>query len=88
MFRMWGKIFKQNRLIQDTVICIDDETLSRTAKVFQAVNDICLEFDLSQPIWLDTNIREFQTHNKTRFHSDHFVESIDFDFLEVHLIEE
>ena len=39
MFRMWGKIFKQNRLIQDTVICIDDETLSRTAKVFQAVND-------------------------------------------------
>ncbi len=88
MFRMWGKIFKQNRLIKDTVICIDDETTSRTAKVFQSVNDICQAFDLPQPIWLDTNIKEFQSHNKTRFHSDHFIESIDFDFLEVHLIEE
>ena len=83
MFRMWMKIFKENRLLQDTVISVDDPEMTRTAKIFHAV---C--FDLSQPIWLDANIREFQRHSKTRFTQDNFVEEISFDFLEVHIIEE
>ena len=29
MFRMWGKIFKKNRMITDTVICVDND-LNRT----------------------------------------------------------
>ena len=88
MFRMWMKIFKENRLVQDTVIALDDPDMSRTAKVFQAVADASLIFDLSQPIWLDPNIREFKRHNKTRFTQDNFVEEIPFDFLEIHVIEE
>ena len=88
MFRMWMKIFKENRLLQDMVITLDDPDMSRTAKVFQAVADASLIFDLSQPIWLDTNIREFKRHNKTRFTQDNFVEEIPFDFLEIHVIEE
>ena len=88
MFRMWMKIFKENRLLQDRVITLDDPDMSRTAKVFQAVADASLIFDLSQPIWLDTNIREFKRHNKTRFTQDNFVEEIPFDFLEIHVIEE
>ncbi len=88
MFRMWMKIFKENRLVQDTVIALDGPDMSRTAKVFQAVADASLIFDLSQPIWLDTNIREFKRHNKTRFTQDNFVEEIPFDFLEIHVIEE
>lgn len=88
MFRMWMKIFKENRLLQDTVITLDEPDMSRTAKVFQAVTDASLIFDLSQPIWLDANIREFKRHNKTRFTQDNFVEEIPFDFLEIHVIEE
>ena len=60
MFRMWMKIFKENRLLQDTVISVDDPEKTRTAKIFHAVSEACLCFDLSQPIWLDANIREFQ----------------------------
>lgn len=88
MFRMWMKIFKENRLMQNTVIALDDPEMSRTAKVFQAVSEACMTFDLSQPIWLDANIREFKRHNKTRFTQDNFVEEISFDFLEIHVIEE
>lgn len=88
MFHIWMKIFKENRLVQDTVIALDGPDMSRTAKVFQAVADASLIFDLSQPIWLDTNIREFKRHNKTRFTQDNFVEEIPFDFLEIHVIEE
>lgn len=87
MFRLWGKILKDNRLIKDTVICDDTED-TRTHKIFHALDSICYEFDLSKPIWLDSTIREFQKHDKARFYQDNFIDSIDFDYLEIHVIEE
>ena len=87
MFRLWGKIFKDNRLIKDTVICDDSED-TRTHKIFHALGSICYEFDLSKPIWLDSTIHEFQKHDKARFYQDSFIDSIDFDYLEIHVIEE
>ena len=48
MFRLWGKEFKDNRMIRDTVIC-DDSDDTRTHKIFHALEAICYEFDLSKP---------------------------------------
>ena len=87
MFRLWGKEFKDNRLLRDTVIC-DDTDDTRTHKIFHALVEICYEFDLSKPLWLDHNKNDFIHHSKTRFNSDSFVEDIDFDFLEIQVIEE
>ena len=87
MFRLWGKEFKDNRMVRDTVIC-DDTDDTRTQKVFHALDAICYEFDLSKPIWLDAAIEEFKRHDKVRFTQDNFVDSIDFDYLEIHVIEE
>ena len=87
MFRLWGKMIKDNKLIRDTVVC--DETVdTRTHKIFHALDKICYEFDLSKPIWLDSTIAEFKKHNKARFYQDNFVDSINFDYLEIHIIEE
>jgi hypothetical protein len=88
MFRLWAKVFKENRLITNTVICNENEQLNRTKKVFNAIDEICYEFDLSKPIWLDNNIDDFKRHDKTRFTQDNFIDTIDFDFLEIHVIEE
>lgn len=87
MFRLWAKIFKDNRLLQDTVIS-DAADDTRTHKVFRALDEVCYQFDLGKPIWLDTNISDFQKHRKTRFLQDSFVEQIDFDYLEIQIIEE
>ena len=87
MFRLWAKIFKENRLLRDHMI-EDPSDATRTTKVFRALEDTCVHFDLEVPIWLDTNIREFQRHAKTRFNQDSFVETIEFDYLEIHVIEE
>ena len=51
MFRLWGKIWTDNHMMKDTVICNDTD---------------------------DT-----RTHTK-----DSFIESIDFDYLEIEVIEE
>jgi hypothetical protein len=52
------------------------------------LTEICREFDLAEPIWLDSNIREFQKIARTRFRKDSFIEEIDFDYLEIWVIEE
>lgn len=74
-------------MLQDTCIA-DSSADTRTHKVFRALDEICLRFDLSRPIWLDTSISDFKRHGKVRFTQDNFVESIDFDYLEIHVIEE
>lgn len=87
MFRLWGKIFRDNHLITDTVAC-DDTYDTRTHKVFHGLETICYELDLGNPIWLDQNVNEFKRHDKTRFTQDCFIEHIDFDYLEIQVIEE
>lgn len=88
MFRLWAKVFKDNRMIKDMVVCNDDKDLRRTQKVFQAVDEICYTYDLSKPIWLNNTINDFKRHDKARFTQDNFMEHIEFDYLEIHVIEE
>lgn len=87
MFRMWGKIWKDNHLLRDTVVC-DGSRQKRTQKVFAAIEEITYQFDLGKPIWLDKTVREFQQHSRARFYQDNFIEEIPFDFLEIQMIEE
>ena len=87
MFRLWGKIFKDNHMLRDTVI-EDDRNDSRTHKIFDSLDQICYDFDLGKPIWLDSNIQEFKRHSKNRFYQDSFIEEIPFDYLELQVIEE
>lgn len=88
MFRLWGKLIKNNHLLKDITITIDNENINRTKKVFSALDEICYEFDLGKPIWLDNTINDFKLHDKARFFSDNFIEEIEFDYLEIQVIEE
>ena len=86
MFRLWAKIFKNNHMLKDTVVEIERED-TFTHKVFDALDKVVMEFDLSKPIWLDKNIEDFKKNSRTRFTKDNFVEEIEFDYLDFHVIE-
>lgn len=88
MFRLWAKLYKNQHLCRDTVIENATADINRTKKVFSSLEQVCYEFDLSKPIWLDSNISEFQKVSKTRFNSDNFIDSFPYDFLEIQVIEE
>lgn len=75
-------------MIKDMVVCNDNAELRRTQKIFNAMDDICHEYDLPKPLWLESTIADFKRHDKTRFLQDNFMEPIDFDYLEIHVIEE
>ena len=70
------------------VVCNDNPDMNRTKKVFSALDEACHAFDLQIPAWLDININDFKKFSKARFTQDCFIEHIDFDYLEIHVIEE
>ena len=87
MFRLWVKVFKDNRMLKDTVIC-DDGSETRTHKIFHALEEACYRFDLGKPIWLDSTVAEFKRHSKAKFRQDNFIEQIEFDYMEIQVLEE
>ena len=74
-------------MIRDTVV-EDSSVDTRTHKVLHALEEGCRRFDLAVPIWLDSSVRDFQRLSRCRFTQDAFIESIDFDYLEIWVIEE
>lgn len=87
MFRIWAKLFKDNHMMADYEVCNSDSD-TRTHKVFHALEEICYKFDLGKPIWLESSVNDFKKHSKVRFTQDNFIEQIEFDYLEIHVIEE
>lgn len=88
MFRMWGKLTGNNHILRDHIVEVPDANLSRTGKVFHALEQLSRFFDLPVPLWLDGNIRDFQRTSRTRFTQDSFIEPIGFDYMEIQIIEE
>lgn len=88
MFRLWAKIIDAGKIVKNMTIENSDSSLNRTKKIFQAIDESCYAYDLSKPLWLDKNISEFKKSSKTRFTKDNFVDEIDFDYLEIEVIEE
>lgn len=88
MFRLWAKIWKDNHMLWDHVVCNADDDMTRTHKVFAAIEEVCGLYNLAKPIWLESAVTEFQKHARVRFGQDHFIEAIAFDYLELQVIEE
>ena len=87
MFKLWVRTFHKTHVIKS--VCIEDPSEdTRTHKIFHALEKACHELDLGQPIWLDNNVADFKRFSKVRFRQDNFFETIDFDYLEIQVIEE
>ncbi len=87
MFRLWGKVMSDNHLLKDHVAEIPGED-TRTHKIFHGLEEICNTLELPSPIWLESNIKDFKKFSFVRFTYENFIESIDFDYLEIRIIEE
>ncbi len=83
----WFRFIKNSKLLKDETI-IDESDKTRTKKIFAAIDKLCYNHDLSHPAWLESNINEFKRTSKTRFRKDNFIDEIEFDFLEMIVLEE
>lgn len=87
MFRLWAKEWKSGHIVRDMVV-EDPSGETRTHKVQHALTEVCRNFDLAEPMWLDKTISDFAHHRKCRFTQDNFIEEIPFDYLELEMLEE
>ena len=85
--RIWFKSWQDNHMLKDFMV-EDYSEETRTHKIFNALDKASYEFDVSKPVWLDSTVREFKKHGKARFTKDNFVDEIEFDYLEIHVLEE
>ena len=85
--RIWFRMISDTHLINDFVYENYEED-TRTHKVFKAVDEMCLKFDLQHPVWMDSTVRDFKRNAKARFYPDAFVEEVGFDYIEIYVIEE
>lgn len=86
--KVWVKVFDDSGHMLQSETIEEDSDETRTHKIFHALEEACCRMDLGKPIWLESNVKEFQKMAKTRFYSDNFVEEIAFCYLELHVIEE
>ena len=77
---LWVRMIKGHRITrQATVPCTRDDPK-------EALDMALKELDLSRPVWLSKNQREWEEFGQTRFTQEHFIESISFDRLEIEYI--
>ena len=78
---LWVKTIEHHRIgRQTTVPCGREDPRD-------ALLQACHELDLSEPMWLDKNQREWEEFGSTRFLPDAFVEQVAFQRLEIEYID-
>ena len=82
MSRLWAKIIRKHRIErQGTAQCAISE-------VEEALTQLCHEFDIPRPLWLDKHYREFNEFRRTHFLPEHFMEEVPFQRLEIEFLED
>ena len=82
MARLWARIIRKHRIErQDTRTCAWEEAED-------ALRELCREFDIPAPLWLDKHVREFEEFRHTAFLPEHFMEEVPFQRLEIEFLED
>lgn len=82
MSRLWVKLVRNHRIIKhEAVPCAwgDEKT---------ALVELCREFDVPAPMWLNKHENEFEQFRHTAFTKDHFVEDTSFDRMEIEFLDD
>lgn len=87
MYRLWAKKIKSNRIV-DSLVVKNGEVISPDEKRDKCLKDICQKFDVSVPVWLKKHHMEFAQFKSVSFTSQDFMDEIDFDKLEIELIDD
>ncbi len=78
---LWVRTIRHHRLDKQIVEpCRRDDPSD-------ALSEACRKLDISRPLWLDKNQREWDDFGQTRFLPDAFMESVNFDRLEIEFID-
>ena len=78
---LWIRVIRHHRIDRQTT-----EPCTRHEPE-EALSEACRRMDISRPIWLEKNRREWEEFGQTRFLPDAFMEHVDFERLEIEFID-
>ena len=78
--RLWVRLMKRHRVERDALIECEHEDVQ------EALRELLPRLDLSQPMWLPRHQQDWEEYSLTRFRPEHFVESVEFDYMEISYI--
>ena len=79
MVRIWAKVIKNNKIINQTVYT--HQGLTDYSEFFTYLREICEILDIPTPVLIKTHLFNYAKYNTVRFVADDFVEKISFDKL-------
>lgn len=78
---IWVRLMKKNRIDKDMTAPCSLETWQ------EALENVCQKMDVPRPMILPRHERDWEQFSQARFLPDHFVESVNFDRMEVEFID-
>ncbi len=79
MFKIWGKIIKDGKIIKQ--VTYEREDKFAYSQFFNYLADICEQLDIATPVLLKTHIFNYAKFNMVKFIPRDFAEKVDFDRL-------
>ena len=80
--RLWIRFYKKQRLIHDYVIESSPDNPQ------DALMQLLPTLDIAQPLWLNKHITDWEKYRMVRFTPDHFIDHVNFDWLDISYIED
>lgn len=87
MYKLWARKIKKNHLV-DSIVVKNKEDISSLEKREKCLKEICQKLDISVPVWLNKHTQEFSQFKYVTFYPHDFIDEIDFDKLEVELMDD
>lgn len=87
MYKLWARKINKNHMA-GSIVVKNKEDISLLEKRDKCLKEICQRLDISVPVWLKKHDLEFSQFKYVTFYPQDFVDEVDFDKLEVELIED
>ena len=82
MVKIWGKVIKNERIIKNQVLEIDETNTS----FFDMLKNMCETLNIPTPVLLDKHVYDFNVFNISTFKPDDFIESVKFNRFTLQLV--
>lgn len=82
MARLWARIISKQRISKQATVDASFEDVD------DALTELCREFDIPKPLWLNKHDREYEEFRRTSFLPEHFMEDVPFQRLEIEYLDD
>lgn len=83
--KLWGKTKRDNRIVLSHVVTVQAKHADEVEDWSEPFSRLCRDMNLSRPVILTKHVRDLEQFRHTVFFPQDFLESVDFDKLEVEI---